>query len=293
MLGRALGRICELRGLAHKLLSHQEADICQAESIARAVSKYRPWAVVNAAGYTRIDAAERDRAACFAVNTRGAALAAGVCRKAGIPFATLSSNFVFDGKKEEAYNEGDAPRALSTFGSSKEQAEQEVACRYPQALILRTSSLFGPWTLPQFLAPVLRDRGLAIVPEGEISPTYIPDLGHALLDLLIDGETGIWHLANQGRISWSDFLRSICAGVSVPLPKIKVASLESFPARRPVQGALCSRRGWLMPSLDNAFSRFRNEILPLSDLLKDYNLSSKPAHVVPPTEPLTLCAASC
>lgn len=292
ILGKALGRICDLRGLPHKLLSRRETNICQPESIASAVRLYRPWAVINAAGYTRIDAAEKERANCFAVNTQGAAMAAGVCRKEGLPFATISSDLVFDGEKMGAYDEGDAPRALSAYGSSKEKAEEEVSRRNPNALILRTSPLFGPWSLPRFLASVLRNRR-ATVPEGDTSPTYIPDLGHALLDLLIDGESGIWHLANQGRLSWSHFVRIVCSGASIPLSTVKVVSRESLPARRPLQSALCSRRGVLMPSLENALSRFRNEVLPLSALLEGHTFETAPVHAESPSETLPLCAPLC
>ena len=263
-LGRTLGHLCNLRGLPHQLLSRHEANICHAESIARAVDKYRPWAVINAAAYTHIDAAESEQRQCFAVNTQGASSAAGVCRRAGLPFATLSSDLVFDGEKDGAYDEEDATRPLSAFGLSKERAEQEVTCRYPQALILRTASLFGPWSLPRFLGSVLRNRGMTTVPAGNMSPTYIPDLGHALLDLLIDGESGIWHLANHGKLSWTDFVRIVCEAANIPSPTMRVASRGSLPARRPLHSVLCSRRGSLMPTLESAFSRFRNEVVPLS-----------------------------
>ena len=79
----------------------------------------------------------------------------------------------------------------------------------PQALVIRTAAFFGPWDRYNFawaaLSALAEGRRFAACPNSVVSPTFVPDLGHATLDLLVDGETGLWHLANRGSVSWHDF----------------------------------------------------------------------------------------
>jgi dTDP-4-dehydrorhamnose reductase len=96
-LGRAFGRRCELRGLAYRLLSRSELDIADRDSVDAALALHGPWAVVNAAGYVRVDQAEQDRDRCFRENADGPALLAEACAARRMGLLTFSSDLVFDG----------------------------------------------------------------------------------------------------------------------------------------------------------------------------------------------------
>jgi dTDP-4-dehydrorhamnose reductase len=125
----------------------------------------------------------------------------------------------------------------------------------PEALVVRTSAFFGPWDDRNFLARVIQtlDAGRALVAAADsvVSPTYVPHLVDATLDLLIDGERGIWHLANRGETTWCEFARAAARACNRSIDLIQpVPTTEGWsPAPRPAYSALSSSRGWVMPSL--------------------------------------------
>jgi dTDP-4-dehydrorhamnose reductase len=94
--------------------------------------------------------------------------------------------------------------------------------------------------------------------DVRISPTYVPDLVDAALDLLIDGERGIWHLSNQGEVSWFDFAHQFIRLAGLNESRLRKAPLERLPlvAPRPYYSVLSSERGLLLPHLENALFRF-------------------------------------
>lgn len=104
------------------------------------------------------------------------------------------------------------------------------------------------------LRALARGQRFPAADDSVVSPTYIPDLVHACLDLLIDGESGIWHLANSGATTWSDLGRSAAQLSGLDAGLIDARPMVSFnlPARRPSYSALASERGTLLPSLDDA-----------------------------------------
>ena len=197
-LGRAFAKICEERNLTYKLLSRQEMDIAVQPSVESAVSRYQPWAVINASGYVNVDNAEREFDRCFRENALGPAILAAVCAARGIQLLTFSSDLVFDGGRQSPYLESDPVRPLNNYGRSKAEAERRVLDTCPEALMVRTSAFFGPWDNYNFvtlaLSALTKGQRFAVSTDITVSPTYVPDLVHASLDLLIDRAAGIWHI---------------------------------------------------------------------------------------------------
>jgi dTDP-4-dehydrorhamnose reductase len=266
-LGRAIGEACRARGLAHRLLTRRELDVADAASVSAALQRYRPWAVVNASGYVRVDDAETDAERCHRENAVGPAVLADECRVRGVQLLTFSSDLVFDGAKRAPYVESAPPRPLGVYGATKAEAEAEVARRYPEALTIRTSAFFSPGGRHDFLAAAMRAlREGECFPAAEdvfVSPTYVPDLAHASLDLLIDAEWGIWHLANAAEISWAEFARRAAdlTGQDSSLVRGRPLSELGLPAPRPAYSVLDSERGRLLPALDDALARWAREWL--------------------------------
>ncbi|MBA2446667.1 MAG: sugar nucleotide-binding protein [Chloroflexi bacterium] len=264
-LGRAFARICEVRGLPHLALSRQDLDIAKPESVAAVLDRLQPWAVVNAAGYVRVDDAEGEPAACFRENRDGPIVLAAACAARGIQLVTFSTDLVFDGGRRLPYVESDAVAPLGVYGSSKAQAERRVLERMPSALVVRTSAFFGPWDEYNFVSLALRAlaTGGTFVAAADqvVSPTYVPDLVDGSLDLLIDGERGIWHLANRGARSWAEFARGAAelAGLDPGGVEARPTASLGLVARRPPYSALGSERGWILPSLDDALGRYLRE----------------------------------
>jgi dTDP-4-dehydrorhamnose reductase len=261
-LGSAFARLCEQRNLAYQALTRQHVDIADPESVERAIAHYRPWAIINAGGYVRVDEAERDAERCFRENAHGPSVLAVKCAKHGIQLMTFSTDLVFDGQRQSPYTESDAIAPLNVYGKSKAEAERKVLDTCPGSLVIRTSSFFGPWDSYNFLTQALRTlaAGSPFVAANDItvSPTYVPDLVNASLDLLIDRECGIWHLTNAEPITWADLaLRaSGLAGIDASRLEPRAGGLLNYIAPRPVYSALGSARGLLLPSLDHALARY-------------------------------------
>jgi dTDP-4-dehydrorhamnose reductase len=264
-LGRAFARICERRNLACHVLTRQEMDIADPASVEAAIVRYKPWAIVNAGGYVRVDEAETDVERCMRENAHGPTVLALAAIRHALRFATFSSDLVFDGTLGRPYVESDPVAPLNVYGRSKADAERRVLDSDPQALVIRTSAFFGPWDEHNFVTQALdalgNGRPFAAAADTTVTPTYVPDLVNATLDLLIDRECGIWHLTNGEAMTWAELARRACA-----LAGIDAAGLEARPsadfglaAARPGSSAMTSERGLLLPAFDDALARYLGE----------------------------------
>ncbi len=108
------------------------------------------------------------------------------------------------------------------------------------------------------LAALGRGERFPAAADAVVSPTYVPDLVDATLDLLIDGESGVWHLANEGETTWADFARVAAtkAGLDPAAVEARPSAALGFSARRPAYSVLSSERGRLLPKLDDALCRY-------------------------------------
>jgi dTDP-4-dehydrorhamnose reductase len=261
-LGRAFARLCAERYLAYHVTSRAELDIADPDSLAAALDRFEPWLVVNAAGYARIDDAERDRDRCHRDNALGAETVARACARARIGLVTFSTDLVFDGRKREPYDEVDQPAPLGVYGRTKHEAETRVLEAHPASLVVRTSAFFGPWDERNFVTLALRElgagRAVHAADDMIVSPTYVPDLVHACLDLAIDGERGLWHLANSGTTTWAGLARTAANIAGHRIDRIVPVPGAALPwrARRPVFSALGSARGVLLPPWSDALRRY-------------------------------------
>jgi dTDP-4-dehydrorhamnose reductase len=261
-LGRAFRRVCRIRGLEAVCLDRAALDIGDAQAIALALDRYQPWAVVNTAGYVRVDDAEGDAARCYRENTLGPTLLAEACAARGIQLLTFSSDLVFDGQQHHAYLETDRAHPLNVYGHSKLRAEQAVLSRLPAALVVRTSSFFSAWDSHNFvhhaLAAARAGQPFAAADDLLITPTYVPDLVNTSLDLLLDEERGIWHLTNHGTCTWAELARQAVGAAGLDVAGIVPRPVASFgwAAVRPTFSALRSQQGILLPSVESALQRY-------------------------------------
>lgn len=261
-LGQAFAKLCELRAMSYRLLSRQDVDIADEKQIERIIELYKPWAIVNAAGFVRVDDAEAEKDVCFVANVTGPENLARVCRKHGVRLMTFSSDLVFDGQKNNPYIESDAVFPLNVYGASKARAENSVLQEYPDSLVIRTSAFFGPWDQYNFATHVIntlqQNQQFTATEDVKISPTYVPDLVHNALDLLIDEEKQIWHISNSGETSWYELAKEVAGRAKLNKKLIQPLTLDSmkYPAPRPQYSVLKSERGLELPALDNALERF-------------------------------------
>ena len=264
-LGKAFEKICQLRGITTYTLNRSQLDICDIKQIKEQIELYKPWAIVNTAGYVKVDEAEIELKNCYNANTYGAMQLAECCDDANVKLLTFSSDLVFDGKKQEAYNENDITTPTNVYGSSKALAELHVLSACPQALVIRTSAFFGPWDKHNFvyhtIKNLLHEVPFAAAYDVTISPTYVPDLVHTALDLLMDGEKGIWHITNSGNTTWAEFAKTVANMSSLDSKLIleKPNSYFNYKAVRPINSALVSVKGITLPHWQHALQRYFSE----------------------------------
>jgi len=259
-LGRALLRVAGERGLACIGLPRTALDIADPGAVREVLRRLRPWAVINAAGYVRVDQAENEPVRCFRENAEGAGVLAAVCGEHQVRLLTYSSDLIFGGRAplpaRGGYHEADTPAPLNVYGASKAEAERRVLARLSSALVIRTSAFFSPWDGANFVVLALqrlrRGQRLAAAEDWIVTPTYVPALVQNSLDLLIDGEQGVWHLACRGEISWAGLARAVArlGGCDPGLVDGVPGSTLGLQAARPTYSALVSGRGQLMPCYD-------------------------------------------
>jgi len=263
-LAQAFARLCTLRGLPFRLLARDELDIAEPASVLAALQAWDPWAVINGAGFVRVDDAEH-QSAQWRENALGPGVLAQACARHGVGLVSFSSDLVFDGNKLAPYVESDVPAPLNAYGRGKLEAERQVLAHAPKALMVRSSAFFGPWDAHNFVTLALRalagGKRWPAAQDQQVSPTYVPDLVRASLDLLLDGASGVWHLANRGAVSWAGLARMAAeaAGMDTRLVDPCIGRSLGQRAARPRYSVLDSERGSVMPSLADALGRYMVE----------------------------------
>ncbi|MBA2320481.1 MAG: sugar nucleotide-binding protein, partial [Deltaproteobacteria bacterium] len=195
-LAREIFQACRLRGLS-VVAPGRSLDVRDADAVSLALEELAPWAVFNAAGVRDGRSAERDPAGTARLHTDAPSVLALECELRRIRLATLSSSLVLPSGGAHDETVPRAPRTV--LGAAQAEGEQRILERYPGALVLRCGFVVGLGRTDDFLAAglaLLRDRGQWSVP-AYASVIVAGLLAQAGLDLLEDGETGIWHLAHR------------------------------------------------------------------------------------------------
>jgi len=216
MLGSALRAEMKQRGLPFRAPTEVELDLRPAEPLESTIRRLAPTAVINAAAYTDVGAAERpdQRDAVFLLNATLPGRLAAICRRLALPLIHVSTDYVFDGEGRQPYSEQDPVAPLQVYGLSKLEGERAVREVYEEALITRTSTLYGPGQRPRphyvdaILAQARVKQRLDVVRLPISSPTYAPDLAIGLLELLGAGARGLVHTVNDGHCSRLELARA-------------------------------------------------------------------------------------
>ena len=259
-LGQAYARICTERNLPFYLVGREEADIANSALLEASIQHYNPWAIINAAGFVDIDRAETEKINCYRENNLGVQKLGIICERLQIKLVCFSSDQVFNGKSNRPYKESDLTDPLNIYGHSKQLAEIFLQNVNPSALIIRTSAFFGPWDRFNFLAKMRTTLSAGHLFSADdditVSPTYIPHLVHASLDLLIDDAAGIWHLTNKGSVTWYKWAEAVAIQSGLDSKLIIPVFDHLYKAKRPLQSSLTSERYGLMPSLDSVVVQY-------------------------------------
>ena len=282
-IGRAL---TTLLGKSVQPLGRAEVDLSEPECVKTALDAVAreagaPAAVVNAAAFTRVDDAESNEGLALRINAESPRRMAEWCRDRQVPFVHYSTDYVYSGTGERPWRENDAPAPKNAYGRTKLQGDRLVAASGARYLIFRSSWVYDA-TGRNFLTTILRlaqqRESLRVVADQVGAPSYAKHLAVGTLNALtraLDAPvfpSGIYHLANQGWVSWHGFAERICAGArrhGVPIlaTRVDTATSGEYPvvASRPLNSRLNVTRvrdvlGVELPSWERALEECLEEL---------------------------------
>jgi len=255
-IGRELARVLPALGTLH-IADRSQCDLAQPQTLAGLVDAVRPAIIVNAAAYTAVDKAEQEPALAMTVNADAPAELAKAARRHGALFVHYSTDYVFDGRKQEAYEENDPTGPLSAYGRSKLAGEHAIRAAGGDHLIFRTSWVYAAQG-NNFLCTMLRlaaERDqLRVVADQIGAPTWARCIAECTGRLLQEDmarrranrfSSGIFHMTAAGATSWHDFASAIIATARARRVELKcqeiipiTAAEYPLPAQRPANSQL-------------------------------------------------------
>lgn len=235
---------------------HADLDVGDAGAVDRIMSSIRPEVVINAAAWTEVDACESDPSRAHRDNAFAVRVLADACGRSGAHLVTISTDYVFDGTKDEPYHEWDEPNPQSVYGASKLAGEREAG---PGATIVRTSwiSGIGGHNMVRTVLGLLDSHPTLRFVDDQIGhPTFTADLAPVVAELAVQKRSGTYHVTNQGAVSWFEFARAVAEVAGADLDRVEPIKTVDMPR----------------PAVRPANSRLENAALGLVglDLLRDF-----------------------
>lgn len=219
-----------------------ELDITDAQQVTSMLEYIRPHVVVHAAAYTKVDEAEKEKEQAFLINAYGTRNVAVAAEKVGAKLVYVSTDYVFDGKRKEPYDEFASPHPINVYGKSKLAGEHMVRDFHSKFFIVRTSWVFGAHG-SNFVKTMLRlakeKEEIFVVDDQCGCPTYAVDLARSIYELVQTEKYGLYHISNTGQCSWYEFAQAIFTEACVNV-RVQRCRTEDYPrlAARPSYSAL-------------------------------------------------------
>lgn len=216
-------------------------DLTNFNSIDSLITRFKPDVVFHCAAYTAVDKAEEEEELCYYTNTLGTGYIATACEKSGAKLVYISTDYAFDGTKDEPYIEEDKPNPLNVYGRSKILGEKLVL-KYDKTFVVRTSWVFG-LNGKNFIKTIINaaktKKELSVIGDQIGSPTYTKDLAKFLVSLAETDKFGIYHAHNEGYTSWYELAKYVLdlCGIKTPVKEI---ATKDYPqkAKRPLYSVL-------------------------------------------------------
>ena len=249
-------------------IGSKDLDITDEEQVFNFFNSYKFSHVIHCAAYTKVDMAEDEKELNYSINVLGTSNIVSQCYKYGIPMTYFSTDYIFGGEGDKPFKEDDTPNPLCEYANAKYQAEKEVM-KLNNYFILRISWVFGK-NGNNFINTMIKlsdtKKELNVVADQIGSPTYTVDLAKAVVDIMLSEKYGVYHLTNEGYVSWADFARAIFKEINVDV-KVNDVTTEEYnaKAKRPKNSRL-DKTKYLnagfekMPTWQDALNRYLKEI---------------------------------
>lgn len=220
-------------------------DVADRDAVLQAITSTAPDIVVHTGAWTAVDACEGDPDRAFLVNALGTRNVVEGARRAGAWLCYLSTDYVFDGTKPEPYVEWDTPNPVSVYGRSKRGGELEVLSGGREATIVRTSwvcGLHGANMVKTILRLAGEHEKLAFVDDQRGQPSFADDLAPTIRRLVVERRPGVFHVTNQGAVSWYEFARGVLETAGLDPGRVRPIATADLdpprPAPRPANSVL-------------------------------------------------------
>lgn len=270
MVARATAAHCAMLGDEVVRAAHADLDIADRVAVLSLVSKEAPHAVINCAAYTNVDGSETDTRSSNEANMIGPENLAIACRQSGAKLVTISSDYVFDGKKGLPYTEDDDPNPLGVYGADKLKGEKRAMKADASCIVVRTGWIYGESGtnfLSQIPSLLAQGKKITAIRDSYGTPTYALDLAKRLRQLAESREAGIFNVTNEGSgTSYAGFAEKVCDLMGLDRSLLEYADAESLlrPAPRPKDSRLtCIRAAKAgfhpLPHWEDALERFVKE----------------------------------
>lgn len=220
-------------------LTHADLELCSPESVDAALAKASPELIVNTAAMHHVEKCEADPAAAFAANAIGAKNVARWANSAGATAAYVSTDYVFDGRKDSPYVESDAAAPLNAYGITKLAGEHYTAAASPKYFVLRVSAIYGlhpcrakgGLNFVELMLKLSRERDkLRVVDDEFVTPTPTVQIAQQLVALSRSNNYGLYHGTAEGSCSWYEFAHEIFRATSTTV-RLEKADPGEFPAK--------------------------------------------------------------
>lgn len=222
--------------------TRKDFDLIDFEVTEKFIVNYMPDVVIHCAAYTAVDKAEDEQGLCYLVNASATENIAEICKKINAKMLYISTDYVFDGTKEGAYEVDDIPNPINVYGKTKLLGEQAVQRILDKYFIVRISWVFGEHG-NNFVKTMLKlgkeRKELNVVADQYGSPTYTVDLAALLVEMIKTDKYGIYHATNEGVCTWAEFAEEIfkIAKLDVKVNHITTAEYPTK-AKRPLNSRL-------------------------------------------------------
>lgn len=242
-------------------------DMTDQKQVEEYMKKCNPKAVIHCAAYTGVDKAEDEMELCYKTNVQATENIAKICRKLNIKMMYISTDYVFPGTGENAYEINDRVEPLGVYGKTKLEGENKVKELLNKYFIVRISWVFGRNgnNFVKTMLKIGKDKDMVNVVSDQIgSPTYTSDLAVLLCDMIQTEKYGTYHATNEGYCSWAEFAEEIfkIAGYNT---KVNHITTEEYPTRaiRPKNSRLSKKS-----LVENGFTRLPSWKVALGDYIK-------------------------
>ncbi len=270
-LGHDVVKELDRRNIDCKGIDIADLDITKENDVLQYITQLKPTAVIHCAAYTAVDKAEDDIDTCTAVNVRGTEFIAKACKSINAKMMYISTDYVFSGEGDTAYEIDEETAAKGMYGKTKLAGEIAVKETLDNLFIVRISWVFG-FNGNNFVKTMLRlgkeKTELNVVSDQIGSPTYTADLAVLLCDMIVTDKYGTYHATNEGYCSWAEFAQAIMQKANLNC-KINPIPSSAYPTRavRPLNSRMSKK------SLDtNGFNRLPHWETALDTYLKEIEI---------------------